>query len=239
MRKCIWTYLVPGERSGLNASYRIGIQSMLEYAMKTNADFIIHRQPMFPGFSCFYERFAVAKQAAHYDRVLALGADIVIRQDAPNIFEEFPKGTWALNETKAHPSTPHGQRFLDHIFSIYGINKSTDATTPMWNSCVLLTDGKLLDTIYNFRTNPHDWWHDLSPYNANIHESGIEMGDLGYKWNAFASRVEWHSNIRDCHFMHFDNFTKTGLGAFESYACAIKNGPYLTRQVPMGCIKTS
>lgn len=227
MSNCIWTYLVPGERSDSNIAYNIGIQSMIEYSVKTKSDFFIHTKPMFPDLPCFYERFAVAKQVSHYKRVLVLGADVVIKNNAPNIFDEFTKGAWSLDENKAHPSTPHAYNFLQNVFSVYEINKKIDKTTPMWNGCVTLCDGKDLKTIFNCKHDNRDLWHDLSPYNANIHGSKIKVRDFGQKYNCFVSRTEGILNIKNCHFIHFDSNTKESLIKYENYDCAIKKHPYL------------
>jgi hypothetical protein len=221
MKRCIWTYLVQKEKLiNLNA-YRIGIQSMMEYAIKVKASFIVHTDPLFPDISPYYERFAVAKQANMFDRVLVLGSDIVIKPDAPNIFDQFTDGIYALDQTVAHKSVIHTKEFLQRTFEIYNINKKATEKSPMWNSCVVICNGSDLKSIYDFHWSHQDQWHDLCPYNANIYQKNLNVKNLGNEWNCFMSRRDADPFVKTSHFIHFDWKTKDLINTYNSYAEAI------------------
>lgn len=230
MTKCIWTYLIPRERSHYYSAYRIGLQSMLEYSIRIGATLFVHTNPLYPNIASYYERFAVAKQVENFDRVLLLGGDIVIKPDAPDIFKEFPEGIFALNETDSHKSTPHSQSFLQTTFNIYNVPKKATAEMPMWNSCVVLCNGSDLKNLYDFRWNPNDPWHDLSPYNANIYQKDINVKNIGIKWNCFMSRQDAIPYISQSHFLHFDGCTKDFLASYSSYQEAVVKCPHLIKK---------
>ncbi len=68
---------------------RLTHPTMAAYAEKTGADFLVWRD--FAGYTMpHYKKLDLARMLDEYDRVLYVDTDIIIRDDAPDLFELVP-----------------------------------------------------------------------------------------------------------------------------------------------------
>lgn len=179
--------------------------AMQRYAVKCDADMIIHRADTMdpkwgptPHFAK-YELF-VKMAAAGYERVLYLDADIYCRDTAPNIFEEF-KFTAARLENP-HPR-PH--KIAEAVKWI------RENVWPLWkhghyyNTGVLLFDDVTLMKLAREleKVQPKQGlYFEQCQLNWLLHRVGMPEHHLGLEWNAPIG-PNWHALIPDYRKVHF------------------------------------
>lgn len=73
--------------------------TMTHYARRIGADFHIFSQREWPELHLYFAKFQIRHLFDQYDRILFVDADVLIRGDAPNIFDVVPYGSLgACNE---------------------------------------------------------------------------------------------------------------------------------------------
>jgi len=64
--------------------------SIRKYAAKVHADFLLINNPVFGG-DPGYEKFQIGEFLNHYDRILFLDTDIIVREFCPDLFDIVPE----------------------------------------------------------------------------------------------------------------------------------------------------
>lgn len=76
-----------------------------EYAKRCGADYVLFDEPVINFFSASMERMRLIQEekwANEYDNILYLDCDIIISDDCPNLFEEYPQQTLRVCPTLMH-----------------------------------------------------------------------------------------------------------------------------------------
>lgn len=106
---------------GDNPMYRISLDSIKLYAEKYDLSLIVLDELLITQDSwqgCFCnEKFQLMNWFNRYDRILYLDLDILVNPDAPNIFDVYPSGTWALDESHL-PWTQEDAAFFESKYDL-------------------------------------------------------------------------------------------------------------------------
>ena len=188
-----------------------------EYADRVGADYCFEREQKIPDMepshhTRFFHAFrATAPDWDDYDFVLYLDSDVIVKRDAPDIFE---KGTDPLNQFFACREIVDYEAFLakkmvwkkqgwlrDHAYAYRFYNK----WEQYFNAGMFMAGKRarrlLWDSHRYVRANPrhieapverglgpvnmHGIQHDQPIFNSIVHNSDLDFCPLSWKWNAF------------------------------------------------------
>lgn len=90
--RCILV-VAPNERP--QKELEITGEAIKDYAAQCGADFVVIDKLPEVNHQCA-NKHVLSQVAKHYEQTLIVDTDIVIRPEAPNIFEEVPLGTWGM-----------------------------------------------------------------------------------------------------------------------------------------------
>lgn len=135
-----------------------------------------------PAFGA-YNKLNIYELLDHYDRILYVDTDILIRNDAPNLFEIVPENLVAmLSETDFFPDYDDRVRLMNEWADKYNIDLSS-WDGQYYNSGVMLLGKhhrKLLSQTDGFYD---DAFFEQTAINMNIHKFKIPIFKLDYKFN--------------------------------------------------------
>jgi hypothetical protein len=181
--------------------------SIKKYADKIGADFLSINENYCS--TPHWEKFQVSELLNTYERIIYLDTDIIVREDAPNLFDVVPGDMLALfNEM---PFTPERQFSLMESCKDYGIrlknwdgryfNTGVMVIPRTWKSLFIKPEKE----IFNY--------YEQGYLNAKIHEQlesvGNEMRvfDLEYKYNRMACMDSFTGEERFAsYFIHYAGF---------------------------------
>ena len=225
--------------------YEHCIESVSEYCKKHDIDHIVLTQPKlrikpdiftsnrseesymkYGGYLPIYEKENAFEYLNYYDQIAIVDADIYIRPDAPNIFDEF--GTdhayGAVAEREMDILPWYVQKIQNYSRMQYGNlhNNKLDFKPNQYgfeffNMGLILLNSELFKP-YLKGQSPHDflmrmefkdfvdgkgawkWSTDQTLLNYFLKKYNIPTKHMDGKWNGLYSAVD---NLKDCHFIHF------------------------------------
>jgi len=239
MKKLIYQVYLGG-RSKL---YDYCTESVKQYAESIGADYICQKQPILRiapnpflnqregktggwkkhGYMPIFEKENVFSFFDKYDRCCVVDADIYIRSDTPDIFQELDDGSAVGSVYEC--DLPMNNAYADKIRSysqmirLFNIPWRNNQKTgyDFFNSGVMLYDSKLMLKYLRGMTpkqfleqpelqdlingiGPFKWQSDQITLNYWFKRNNIEVQHLDWKWNALYTAVK---DIEPAHFVHF------------------------------------
>lgn len=172
-------------------------QTIKAYADKIGADFIVldqlgnHKYPHFI-------KFDLDNLLSTYDRVLYVDTDIVIRDDAPNLFDIVPENK--LGILQEFPCTSRDPVFVSFL------NKQ--GYEGKWNNRYYNTGVMVLSkSVRNiFTLDSEEFFHfgEQTYINYNICRFNVDIHSLDWKFNRMNSHNEYTKEWRfSAYFMHY------------------------------------
>jgi len=187
------------------------------------------------GYLPIYEKENAFEFLDDYDQIAIVDADIYIRPDSPNIFEEFGTDhafgavaeremdceTWYVQKIKNYSRMQYGQLHSNAL----DFKPSSTHGFEFFNMGLILLNSKLFKPYLKGQT-PHDflmrmefkdfvdgvgtykWSTDQTLLNYFLKKYKIPTKHMNNRWNGLFSAVQ---NLKDCHFVHF--FLKDKLPA--------------------------
>jgi lipopolysaccharide biosynthesis glycosyltransferase len=147
------------------------------------------------------ERESISDLLKCYDRVLALDGDVLVKPDAPSIFDVLPAG-----KTYMRDETGNGVEYDKAIEEIKGAVEwpKTNGHYRFFNGGVILAD-KAQGNLFRVDTDEYVYFKNLNliscePYytkRINLHK--YDVRDIGIEWNAMVYFKQ------PGHFIHFAN----------------------------------
>lgn len=145
-------------------------------------------------------------------RVLILDADVMPREDAPDIFEAYPSGSWMKNELAyLYSHVREHRRQLEQFLQDHGMPPCEWEKDVWWNPGVALLDRETVRAIYQmppwdvrehtYRIGTGTCVKNMPWINYLIQSCGIEISPLDRRWNTFTSGT--HQDVAGAHFWHF------------------------------------
>lgn len=199
MNNLIYTIAVNSEKIPY---FRIGVESIRKYAEKIGVDFLIkyHQEDDF----ILFDKFNIKYLLEVYDRVLWIDADIIIKDNAPDIFKEYPDCEKIYIHDEAEREKINYNSYIQNIVDRYNLiwPKNKYGKYKYLNCGVyLISNGN--ETAFSF---DNGWAFDGYPYlkeqttmNCNINYYNLQVENLDKKYNAMAYFGE------DGYFIHFAN----------------------------------
>jgi|TARA_R110001632_G_scaffold231008_1_gene369019 lipopolysaccharide biosynthesis glycosyltransferase len=178
------------------------------------------------GFLPIYEKENAFSFLSEYDQIAIVDADILIREDAPNIFEDFgtDKPFGAVCEREMNINDQYVQKIRNYSTMQYNMlhSKKTDFKPndkgfEFFNMGLILLNSKLFRPYLNGQTpsefitryefmdfvngkGPWKWSTDQTLLNYFLKKYKIPTSHLDQKWNGLFTA---NKDISKCHFVHF------------------------------------
>lgn len=159
-----------------------------DFRMLTDQDLVHHPECKWPHMLIFSILHIFAN--SDYDQMLYLDLDILIKERAPNIFSQHPRGFWMAKDPQGRGLRTHSHAtpYSDWLENKLGIQLSDyPSYKTYFNSGVILTDRssairlcKVIEPPYR-HAMPH--LKDQHQLNAFIMQSTIQPNTLSQKWN--------------------------------------------------------
>lgn len=240
MKRLIYQVYV-GKRAKL---YDFCTESVAEYCKKYGIDHHIQRTPIlmikpdvfmtnrskesyekYGGYLPIYEKENAFTYFNSYDQVLILDADIYIKSDAPNIFDELDETTdfAGVVEREMPLNRQYQNKIVGYSKMQYGNIKNVDwkwnqLGGEFFNMGMMLMNNRIKKYLNNetprqflarprFKpfidgVGPWKWSTDQTLLNVWLKEEQMNVKHLNWKWNALYTAIP-NEKIRDAHFIHF------------------------------------
>ena len=163
----------------------ITIPTIEAYANKIGADFICNRDKSTSDISPHFSKFKINEYFNTYDRIIYLDADLIIRDDTPDLFEVVPEDSFgAFNEGA------YAQGRVESMLKaaeVYGIEITSDIGKKYkgqyYNTGVMVIS-KIHQNIFTTPEEQHLLpFYEQSYLNAKIISNDIKVKELDYKFN--------------------------------------------------------
>lgn len=166
----------------------LSVPVLQHYARRIGADFHIIQTRLWPDRHVFFEKFQIWRLLEFaYERAVYFDADILIRGDAPNIFDYVPPHHFGvLNEAKWHHPVVEAERRIGDLWAYAG----GPPGHWKWNGIYANTGLFVIDRGMHqmMRDKPpvhlsHMHYGDQGFFNLKIQQDKIPVFDLTPKWN--------------------------------------------------------
>lgn len=239
MKKLIYQ-VYTGKRSKL---YDHCTESVARYANKIGAEYILQRHPILMikpdvfqtnrskesyekhgGYLPIYEKENALMHLKSFDAVAVIDADIYIRDNAPDIFDELGDNDFAAVVERQMPITnKYKHKIANYSRMQYGSIKSVDwkwndAGAEFMNMGVMVMNKSLAkylngETPKQFLNRPRfkpfvdglgawKWSTDQTLLNTWIREEKMKIKNLDWRFNGLYTAID-NKKIKECHFVHF------------------------------------
>ena len=212
------------ERHGID--HHIQTEAVLKIAPDPKATGRSHdATAKYGGFLPIFEKENAFSRFPEYDQILILDADIFVRADAPNIFDDLQKNTdFAGVIERDMPITPaYSRKIIAYSKGQYGplldVNWTPNSKGHEFYNMGLMLMNKSITTHLNGQsptefirrpefkrfvdgTGKWKWSTDQTLLNYWVRKSQMNQQHLSWKWNALYRGV-CDRNIPEAHFIHF------------------------------------
>lgn len=218
------------------------VQSVGQYAKSIGADHIVQRTPIlmikpdpfltnrsresyekYGGYLPIYEKENAFNYLKSYDNVAVIDADVWIRPDSPNIFDDLaPEFDFGAVVEREMPITPQYAGKIQNYSrmqyqSIRNVDwKWNDLGGEFMNMGVMVMNKSIVkylngETPRQFLSRPRfksfidgmgpwKWSTDQTLLNTWIREENMNIKNMDWKWNGLYTA---NTRIKECHFVHF------------------------------------
>lgn len=218
------------------------VQSVGQYAKSIGADHIVQRTPILMikpdpfltnrsresyekhgGYLPIYEKENAFNYLKSYDNVAVIDADVWIRPDSPNIFDDLaPEFDFGAVVEREMPITPqYAGKIQNYSRMQYQSIRNVDWK---WNNLGgefmnmgVMVMNKSITKYLNGETprqflsrprfksfidgmGPWKWSTDQTLLNTWIREENMNIKNMDWKWNGLYTA---NTRIKECHFVHF------------------------------------
>lgn len=174
-KKRVVVTTIIGEQASQLAYFNLPV--IQKYADKCNADLRIICEDHIPWYP-IGNKFQVKHISEQYDRTLFVDIDVYIKEDAPNIFEEFPSGLWMHDDEVVE--VVHGW-FTNHVNYVATMLNANSNGVKCWNTGVVLFD-KEQSHIWNTPTKVVGLEHTTEQTIVGLQSRGI-VNELPTEYN--------------------------------------------------------
>lgn len=225
-----------------NNLYNFCTESVKKYCTKYNIDHIIQKEAILKiqpdiknmgrsmqsfqrlGYLPIFEKENAFSYLDQYDAIAVIDADIFIKDNAPNIFDELEDYTFGGVVEREMPITPkYASKIKAYSMGQYGSLRDVDwkwndRGAEFMNMGLMLFSKNLkqylrTDTPKDFISRPEfkkfvdglgnwKWSTDQTLLNYWIKKEKMKVKNLSWKWNSLYSAVE-QDNLKESYFIHF------------------------------------
>lgn len=195
MKTCLFTIAIGEHYQDLAKATH---PTLKRYAKKIGADFITRTEPVEGYATQKWQKFEIYDLLNTYERVLWVDSDIIIRKDAPNLFELVPKTEFAIfNEGKYEDRTSFIREAMEHY------NIWFDWKGQFYNSGVMVAS-RLHKQIFALPEDTDQIETDQILITLRLLKGKYKVFDLPYRFNRM-SILDKHIGItrKDSYFIHY------------------------------------
>jgi lipopolysaccharide biosynthesis glycosyltransferase len=165
--------------------FKIGIESIKKYAEKIKTDLVIKYYSELE--NCIFEKFFIKDLLKIYDRVLWIDADILIKENADDLFKIYPDSS----QVYIHPETDRFEIdyniYIDEVIKFNKVNWVKDKGKYVYynNGIFLVSRGQeKIFTDSQIKTKSLLYLIEQTTMNYNIFKYNIPVSSLDIKYNA-------------------------------------------------------
>ena len=146
-------------------------------------------------------KFRLTTFARHYEQTLYLDCDVVIRPNAPDIFERVPVGKWGLVDEKRLIGESNYHRDVETIAKRFGYD------LPDWcpNGGVMIVPQNCDEYLPPETPFPVQWCFDQSWLACRL-KNWVAIDD---RFNWMHIRKDYQAGLDDAWFVHLNGTSKT------------------------------
>lgn len=150
---------------------------MNAYAKTTGSDFLVINKRKFQKLPVHFEKFQIAGILQKYDRVLFVDTDVVIRPDAPNLFDLVP-----LEKVGVYMANIHSDCHDDSIHSIQNELDDIGWHNEYFNSGVMLVSKPHVG-LFDLSHGSFTGFYEQTQLNYNLQKLNLPVFDITYRYN--------------------------------------------------------
>ena len=215
MNNCVITLSVGDDYDGME----ITIPRMNNYCSKYNLNFIVIRDNHFKHPA--YNKLLIKNYINDFDRILYIDLDVIIRNDAPNIFDIVPDDKFGIfNEEYLHICNC-GKETID-LYNNYTSN-NIKWNGEYYNTGVMLFNKDNIKILNDDIPLLEEYYADQGFINYQIHKYNIECFDIGFQFNGLNNpSIVGEERLKNSYFIH-SNGGNTFKNKSESLKYEIDN----------------
>lgn len=182
-----------------------------QYAKRCGADLVVLTDDQFPELRVA-NKFQTVFVAKEYERTAFIDIDVLIRDHAPNIFEEHEPGTVWIHQDRPFCFPDIGDRIIAEIQRMSAGNRLVVphcAKIRMRNSGVVLSDREHCQIWNPLRKIPLSHTAEQSSVEIRLIDGKIPNETLHWKWNLQAYFERFEQLKRQAYFLHFAGIPHT------------------------------
>ena len=212
---CVFTINIPAVEER-RKFYDLCTETSRRYAGRVGADFHCLQVRYHPDQTPHAEKIFCGDLLRIYDRILFVDADILIKRDAPNIFDLQTGFIHLLSETDNIPvdSQCHHGTIIDR-FGPMKCPMTSDGRYHYYNTGVMLFD-KSQGRIFQY----WDWGRYFSDIYEQTYLNGliVKYGNPKLLDRKFNMMMTFHADKKNqAYFIHYTDADKTGSTAFADW----------------------
>lgn len=180
------------------------------YAEKCDAEFVvIDHNIMIDRFGrATYEKLQLHDLLKHYDRIAFIDTDILVAPDSPDVFKLTPEHKVGASTEETYSKSARDKRVTQEVLgdvtwhNVYfncGMMVLSKAHRELVNPDA---PGLLLWATGKFRSSHVNLLNDQPFFNHRVNKLGLEVEDLGYKFNHTRVITPTHRRFLS-HFIHY------------------------------------
>lgn len=204
MKKAIFTIIHGMEHFKL-ASFTLPL--IQKYANRIGADLVVHTdigEHKHPAFM----KLDVLDVCSDYDRICYLDTDILIRDDAPSIFDVVPKNKIGIYEEL--PDEHRNKSFKEYCYRL----RADLPDERYFNTGVMVFDMKDYMRLYAYLPLEIPHFGEQSAINISLFNKRRRIFPLSHKWNRMNSVAEKSKEWRfDSYIMHYAAYLQSPISA--------------------------
>lgn len=179
--------------------YEISGPAIERYAKRCNADLRVVTDDAFPWFPML-NKWRIHQYAAWWQQTLYVDCDVLIRDDAPDIFDQVPVGEWGCVDESRHITNRQYYSDMQAVAERYGYD------CPSWcpNAGVLLIPQQCDEYRPPQGPMPSQWCFDQSWLACRL-QSHVELDN---RFNWMAIQEGFSEGLDSAWFVHLNGTTK-------------------------------
>lgn len=182
--------------------FNLGVESIRAYAHKTQTDFLIKYNSDLALPAC--DKFFIPELLKVYNRVLWIDSDILIKEDADNLFEKYPDTSKFYIHDECERAKVNYEKYISYVSNHNNIEWPRNEYNKyiQYNGGVFLISRGPQEEVFaenEIKTEGLPYLIDQTLMNYNINLYNIPIGNLDIKYNAMKYFNE------DGFFIHYAN----------------------------------
>jgi lipopolysaccharide biosynthesis glycosyltransferase len=184
----------------------VSFAAMSVYAERLMSDFIVFSRRRFPAQHVHWEKLSIFNLFDTYDRIAWIDADVIVRPDAPSIFDAVPYDV--ISALEQGPGDVNSLTDLANCAAFYEAPYVTGPNPRYFNAGVMV----LSRCHSNLFAEPKTFFNGINPeqtfLNFRRHQLGFAYEPLSWKWNMIPALWPDGDYRSEARFIHYAGYPK-------------------------------